>query len=171
MCTKYVWVIRNTPLNGTNLGGIVAGGVAVSDMLDDDFDLDADTDVDAGYGTANGDGIFDGPVVYERGGMTLTADNGVFDGDEDDLETLTAMGEVEGTEHVDADDYARDMAARDSFLRSHGFDSVPEGYEVHHIVPLSEGGADTPDNMILVSEEDHDAITAAHAEFYGWRKG
>ena len=51
----------------------------------------------------------------------------------------------------------------------HGFDGVPEGYEVHHVVPLSEGGADTPDNMILVSEADHAAITSAHAGFYGWR--
>lgn len=31
------------------------------------------------------------------------------------------------------------------------------------------GGADTPDNMILVSEADHAAITSAHAGFYGWR--
>ena len=63
----------------------------------------------------------------------------------------------------------RDIGARDAFLSVHGFDGVPEGYEVHHVVPLSEGGADTPDNMILVSEADHAAITSAHAGFYGWR--
>ncbi len=150
-----------------SLGGIVAGGLAASDLLDSDIDLD----VDAEHGPAGDDGVFAGPVTYARGGMSLTVDNGVFDGDEDDLETLTAMGEVEGTDHVDAEDYVRDMAARDSFLRSHGYDSVPEGYEVHHIVPLSEGGADDPDNMILVSEEDHESITAAHARFYGWHRG
>ena len=47
---------------------------------------------------------------------------------------------------------------------------APEGYEVHHIVPLSEGGADTPENMILVKEDLHDEITAAHSKFYDWRK-
>ena len=67
------------------------------------------------------------------------------------------------------EDIVRDIGARDAFLSVHGFDGVPEGYEVHHVVPLSEGGADTPDNMILVSEADHAAITSAHAGFYGWR--
>ena len=150
-----------------SIGGIVAGGLTAADLLDGDIDLDVDTD----HGLAGDDGIYDGPVTYARGGMSLTVDNGMFDGDGDDLETLTAMGEVEGTDHIDSEDYVRDMAARDSFLRSHGYDSVPEGYEVHHIVPLSEGGADDPDNMILVSEEDHESITAAHARFYGWRRG
>ena len=149
-----------------SLGGVVAGGLAATDIFDSDIDLHVDTD----HGFADGDDAFDGPVTYAHGGMSLTADNGMFDGDEQDLQALTAMGELEGTEHIDADDYVRDLAARDSFLKSHGFDSVPEGYEVHHIVPLSEGGADDPDNMILVSEEEHESITAAHARFYGWHR-
>ena len=152
-----------------SLGGLAAGGLAASDLLDGDADLD--TDVHSFHGAADDDGAYDGPVIYERGSLSLSVENGVFNGGSEDLETLTAMGEVKGTEHIDSDDYARDIAARDSFLRAHGFDSVPEGYEVHHIVPLCEGGADEPDNMILVTEEDHDSITAAHARFYGWRRG
>ena len=93
---------------------------------------------------------------------------GAYVGDPDDLQTLIAAGEVEGTEHVDADDVERDPEVREIFLAEHGYDEVPEGFEVHHIIPLSEGGADDPDNMILVSEEDHDVITAAHRAYYHW---
>ena len=28
--------------------------------------------------------------------------------------------------------------------------------------------ADTPDNMVLLSEEDHRQVTAAHRDYYGW---
>lgn len=85
-----------------------------------------------------------------------------------DLDVVSDV-DVDGTTHVASEDIVRDIGARDAFLSVHGFDGVPEGYEVHHVVPLSEGGADTPDNMILVSEADHAAITSAHAGFYGWR--
>jgi hypothetical protein len=95
-------------------------------------------------------------------------DSGMFEGGPSELDALIAQGEVEGTDHVPAEDLTRSIAARNEFLAAHGYDSVPDGYEVHHIVPLSEGGADTPDNMILLSEEDHDAVTAAHRRFYGW---
>jgi len=95
-------------------------------------------------------------------------DSGMFEGGPAELDALIAQGEVEGTDHVPAEDLTRSIAARNEFLAAHGYDSVPDGYEVHHIVPLSEGGADTPDNMILLSEEDHDAVTAAHRRFYGW---
>ena len=50
----------------------------------------------------------------------------------------------------------------------HGYENTPEGYDVHHIVPVSEGGPDSVDNMVLVSEEEHDRITAAHRAYYGW---
>ncbi len=101
----------------------------------------------------------DGPIP----GMD---ENGMFTGDEDDLQELIAAGEVPDSEHVD--NVERDLSARGKFLAAHGWDSVPEGYEVHHIQPLSEGGSDTPDNMILVSKEDHDIITAAHRRYYHW---
>ena len=107
------------------------------------------------------------------GGMMLGDDgapveNGMFEGDEGDLQDLIERGEVAGTEHVDSEDISRDMAARSAFLEQHGYDGTPDGYEVHHIVPLCEGGPDTPENMVLVSEEDHDKITAAHRAYYGW---
>lgn len=95
-------------------------------------------------------------------------DNGVFVGDDGDLESLIAAGEYEGTTHIDSENIDRDMAARQAFLEMHGYNDVPQGYEVHHIVPLSEGGADTPQNMILVTEEDHATITAAHRTYYRW---
>lgn len=98
----------------------------------------------------------------------LSIDNGVFIGNESELQRLIAYGELEGTEHLNEEDIQRDPAARDAFLNAHGLAQVPEGMEVHHVVPLSEGGADTPSNMILVTEAEHDVITAAHARYYGW---
>lgn len=54
------------------------------------------------------------------------------------------------------------------FLNMHGYDELPQGFEVHHIIPLSEGEADTPNNMILLSETDHDHITAMQSAYYQW---
>ena len=71
---------------------------------------------------------------------------------------------------IDSEDENRSLSARNEFLNMHGFTSVPEGYEVHHVVPLCEGGADSPDNMILVTEAQHDFITSAHSSFYGWHR-
>ena len=99
---------------------------------------------------------------------SFAIDNGVFVGNESDLQELIEAGKVEGTEHISSDDISRNIAARTAFLKSHGFDEIPAGYDVHHIVPLCEGGADTPDNMVLVSENDHERITAEHGRFYGW---
>jgi hypothetical protein len=98
----------------------------------------------------------------------IPVEHGMFAGDEADLQNLIARGEIDGTEHIAEEDITRDMAARSEFLRMNGYGDAPAGYEVHHVHPLCEGGPDTPDNMILVSEEEHDAITAAHAKFYGW---
>jgi hypothetical protein len=98
----------------------------------------------------------------------IPVEHGMFAADEADLQNLIARGEIDGTEHIAEEGISRDMAARSEFLRMNGYDEAPEGYEVHHVHPLCEGGPDTPDNMILVSEEEHDAITAEHAKFYGW---
>lgn len=95
-------------------------------------------------------------------------EEGKFVGDSDDLQSLIELGELEDTEHINSSEIERDIDARNEFLAMNGYDSVPEGYEVHHIVPLSEGGADSPENMILVEESDHDKITASHADFYNW---
>ncbi|MGE9985999.1 HNH endonuclease signature motif containing protein [Desulfovibrio sp. SGI.169] len=42
-----------------------------------------------------------------------------------------------------------------AFLRQQGLTRVPPGYEVDHIVPLCAGGKDTPDNMQLLTREQH----------------
>ena len=95
-------------------------------------------------------------------------ENGVFNGDSWDLQELIKAGEVDGTEHIS--DVDRSDAARAEFLNLHGI-SDTEGWEVHHVVPISEGGADDPSNMVLIDPEEHDEITKAHAEFYEWHKG
>lgn len=95
---------------------------------------------------------------------------GVFVGDNYDLNSLIEIGQVENTEHVDSEDISRSEVAKNEFLNKHGLSSVPDGYEVHHIIPLSEGGADSSENMILVTEKQHDLITKAHSQFYGWHR-
>ena len=35
---------------------------------------------------------------------------------------------------------------------------VPKGHEVHHIKPLSEGGKDTPKNLIVIPTRKHKQI-------------
>ncbi|MGI6647590.1 MAG: HNH endonuclease signature motif containing protein [Bacillota bacterium] len=81
-------------------------------------------------------------------------------------EVLIDLGCQDGTEHVV--DPPRDPGMVQAFLTEHGYTETPDGYEVHHIIPLSEGGADHPANMVLVLEEEHDQITAAHQRFYQW---
>lgn len=95
-------------------------------------------------------------------------ENGMFTGDEYDLQSLISAGEDPNSTHIDSENIERSIEARNEFLAMHNYTEVPEGYEVHHIVPLSEGGADSPENMILVSEEDHETITAAHRQYYRW---
>ena len=115
---------------------------------------------------------FDGADAAGSAGFApgdLSVENGVFTGGEEQLGRLIEYGQVDGAEHVSADDVVRSIASRDAFLSSHGFDGVPDSYQVHHVRPLSEGGADAPENMILVTDEEHAAITSAHASFYGWR--
>ena len=103
------------------------------------------------------------------GSESIPIDNGVFVGNDDELANLIEAGQQEGTTHIESDEIVRDISVRNEFLQAHGYTSVPEGYEVHHVVPLSEGGSDTPSNMVLVTEEQHEKITAAHADFYGWK--
>lgn len=46
------------------------------------------------------------------------------------------------------------------FLKNRGYDKVPYGYEVDHIIPLYEGGTDDPSNMQLLTVEQHARKTA-----------
>lgn len=96
-------------------------------------------------------------------------ENGVLvDASPENLTNLAQQGEFTGTIHYT--DVVRNPDIREEFLTSHGFTDTPAGWEVHHIVPLSEGGADSPDNMVLLREQDHDWITAQHRQFYGWHE-
>jgi len=55
----------------------------------------------------------------------------------------------------------RSSSARQEFLNSRGYNKVPAGYQVDHIVPLSKGGADQPYNMQLLPTEQHKVKTAS----------
>lgn len=54
----------------------------------------------------------------------------------------------------------RSETNKSKFLKSKGYDKVPDGYEVDHIIPLSEGGVDDPSNMQLIPKEQHAIKTA-----------
>lgn len=54
----------------------------------------------------------------------------------------------------------RSSSAKKEFLKSRGYTKVPYGYQIDHIVPLSEGGTDTPNNMQLIPTVQHKSKTA-----------
>ncbi|MDX8554654.1 HNH endonuclease [Tenacibaculum sp. 1B UA] len=54
----------------------------------------------------------------------------------------------------------RSEANKREFLKSKGYDKIPYGYEIDHIIPLSEGGTDAPNNMQLLTVEQHKRKTA-----------
>lgn len=54
----------------------------------------------------------------------------------------------------------RSEANKKKFLKSLGYKEIPYGYEIDHIKPLSEGGADDPSNMQLITIEQHKRKTA-----------
>lgn len=116
--------------------------------------------------------IIDAPldIISSADGLLPTGEipgvhNGVFTGTSADLNKLVSIGEIDDAHHIDV---IRDPAVVHSFLHMYGFSEQPDGYEVHHIIPLSEGGADSTDNMVLIREDQHDYITAKHREYYGW---
>lgn len=49
----------------------------------------------------------------------------------------------------------RSVANKQQFLKSSGLKSIPKGYEIDHILPLSQGGTDCPDNMQLITVDEH----------------
>lgn len=54
----------------------------------------------------------------------------------------------------------RSAANKKAFLKSKGYNDTPYGYEIDHIIPLSEGGTDAPSNMQLLTVYQHRAKTA-----------
>lgn len=65
---------------------------------------------------------------------------------------LSIIGEIDAP--------ARDRAQVRAFLRAQGLERTPEGYEVDHIIPLCAGGADSPENMQLLTFEEHQQKTS-----------
>ena len=55
----------------------------------------------------------------------------------------------------------RDPKNKRVFLKSQGYTEIPYGYEIDHIIPLSEGGTDDPSNMQLLTIEEHKRKTAS----------
>ncbi len=54
----------------------------------------------------------------------------------------------------------RSSANKREFLESKGYSELPQGYEIDHIIPLSEGGTDDPSNMQLLTINQHKRKTA-----------
>lgn len=98
--------------------------------------------------------------------MPGVEDGMLLDNSPNNLAELAEAGEFHGTHHLS--EVMRSQEARLDFLAQHDLERIPAGWEIHHVVPLSEGGADTPENMVLLRAEDHDWITTQHRMFYGW---
>lgn len=145
---------------------MLAGHIVQGVMLDDDCGTEASGDADCNAG-AYGYGYVHGFVPAVDVDELPGVENGRLV-DDSSLDSIIGMGEVPDSHHLDSSQYVRDLSARSTFLQQHGLESVPAGYEVHHIIPLCQGGADTPDNMILLSAEEHARVTAAHSAYYGW---
>lgn len=54
----------------------------------------------------------------------------------------------------------RSASNKKDFLQLRGYTSTPYGYEIDHIIPLSQGGSDAPSNMQLLTIRQHRAKTA-----------
>ncbi|MBQ9489688.1 MAG: HNH endonuclease [Lachnospiraceae bacterium] len=55
-----------------------------------------------------------------------------------------------------------------AFLEKYGYEYPPVGYEVHHIVPIAQSGADVVENLVLLTAEDHQKVTDRHNEVFKW---
>jgi 5-methylcytosine-specific restriction endonuclease McrA len=64
----------------------------------------------------------------------------------------------------------RSASAKQQFLKRYGYKRVPSGFEVDHVAPLSQGGADAPWNMQLSPKALHKTKTARDSRLYHWRR-
>ena len=121
-----------------------------------DHDMDASSihAIDTGHGLIPGVDINSIPGVH----------NGVMN--ESAFSNITHLGEVDCTHHIS--EPPRSVAMEHEFLDQHGLPHTHPGYQVHHVIPLSEGGADVPQNMVLVPEHLHEEITTSHDAYYKW---
>ena len=60
----------------------------------------------------------------------------------------------------------RSQANKQTFLRSLGYTQTPAGYEIDHIIPLYQGGSDSPNNMQLLTVRQHKIKTAKERSSY-----
>lgn len=72
-----------------------------------------------------------------------------------------------GVKRTDNGKIARNMSARNKFLKDRRLSKVPKGYQVDHKKPLYAGGADTPSNMQLLTNAEHRAKTKNDYRQYG----
>lgn len=54
----------------------------------------------------------------------------------------------------------RSVKNKKLFLKSKGYIKCPKEYEIDHIIPLSRGGTDCPNNMQLLTVQEHRKKTA-----------
>lgn len=161
------------------IGGTILVASEVVDAIEADGDGDAAEPAHTaeafgdGGGTTTDDSALpdaDGAVdllpTTDIDDMPGVEDGMLLDDSPNNLAELAEAGEFHGTHHIS--EVVRSQDARLDFLAQHDLERIPTGWELHHVVPLSEGGADTPDNMVLLRAEDHDWITTQHRIFYGW---
>lgn len=165
---KFRHGLRNcTIIGGMTLlasEGIDAMDTGDSDSLNveltDDEECSEDINIPNAYGAEE---LF---PITAADVMPGVEDGLLIDDSPSNLAQMAQAGEFNDTQHLS--EVMRSYSARMEFLAQHDLERIPSGWEMHHIVPLCEGGADAPDNMVLLRAEAHDWITNQHRLFYGW---
>lgn len=146
---------------------VIGGTILVASEAVDAIETSGDADLATDYEELpDASGAGDLLPTTDIEDMPGVEDGMLLDNSPNNLADLAEAGEFHGTHHLS--EVMRSQEARLDFLAQHDLEHIPAGWEIHHVVPLSEGGADTPDNMVLLRAEDHDWITTQHRMFYGW---
>lgn len=146
---------------------VIGGTILVASEAVDAIETSGDADLATDYEELpDASGAGDLLPTTDIEDMLGVEDGMLLDNSSNNLAELAEAGEFHGTHHLS--EVMRSQEARLDFLAQHDLERIPAGWEIHHVVPLSEGGADTPDNMVLLRAEDHDWITTQHRMFYGW---
>lgn len=96
--------------------------------------------------------------------------DGIVDGmciDADSVKTISEIGKLYAGNYCFVKERCEEVKLE--FLKKYGYETQPDGYEFHHIIPISQSGEDSADNMVLLSENDHKRVTADHKNFFKWR--
>lgn len=146
---------------------VIGGTILVASEAVDAIETSGDADLATDYEELpDASGAGDLLPTTDIEDMPGVEDGMLLDNSPNNLADLAEAGEFHGTHHLS--EVMRSQEARLDFLAQHDLEHIPAGWEIHHVVPLSEGGADTPENMVLLRAEDHDWITTQHRMFYGW---